>query len=184
MFIAVLPTKDLYLDVANSYLGSTYDPRTQGNVISTALSYAVASDTYTPEGLNIRDALEVVTGGIGEYNGRKYQQPRNVKEGLFEDFIELTGSNSFFEDAGVDNPEFAKSIIDDGDYFITSVGNDKYQINFNNGMNAIAKDGAAFEFEFDSDGAEAYMIREQAESLAFDREVIQARKDQQGWDDL
>lgn len=139
--LATPPTSNDYLPALNDLVADIYSAQDKAAIAQAAVAYYAAT---TPTGMfdesAFIDAVESITGGIGEYNGYKLQLPRGVVEDDFEDFIDNIDTNFIMENGGVANtisndiPDMIKSGR------VISLGNNLYTFQYNGLTPPSAKD--------------------------------------------
>lgn len=135
-----------YLSDFNDYVEGVYGPKDAQAVLKSAIAfYAQTSDNK--DGVyssgDFEDALEAVTGGIGEINGFKLELPRGVDEDDFEDFIDDIQPQTIASLGGVQgiSNERAAEIIKQAR--IRNIKSGEYIVQANNGT-LIKPDGSFF----------------------------------------
>ena len=123
------PSNIDYLTKYNSYVGDVYGAEDSRAVLDTAL--AVYADQYPSDEFSYNDfqgIVDQVTGGIGTYNGQKYQLPRGMAEGDFQDYIDLFSEQGFEMSGralGYTYEQFMETLKDGN---LKSIGDDEYII--------------------------------------------------------
>ncbi len=118
-----------YLTKYNAYVGDVYGAEDSRAVLDTAL--AVYADQYPSDEFSYNDfqgIVEQVTGGIGTYNGQKYQLPRGMAESDFEDYIDLFSEQGFEMSGGALGYTYKQFMETLKDGNLKSIGDDEYLI--------------------------------------------------------
>jgi hypothetical protein len=141
-----LPSKGDYSPDINDYLGEVgevYQVEDRATVIKAALNYYATLGEEQYDDAAMEKALDAITGGIGEINGRKVELPESVGEDDLEDFFDDIQPETLEEFGGLLHP-FPMDDIRDGN--LVSVGKNRYQLEIN-GMRQYNKDREPFEIE-------------------------------------
>jgi len=160
---ATLPSRQLTDKVIEDVLGpvnEVYGPENRAMVIKMAQDYYV-SDNPNAQQFDrgaFEDALEAVTGGIGEINGGKFQLPRSedgikVTEDEFETFINYLTPEDIEEFGGVagsTDPEEALALIQSGQVVSDQNNEGMYFIYVGEVGQVLAnRNGTPFTFAYD-----------------------------------
>ena len=135
------PTREDLLDMSSDYLGDVgqvYGADDYKMTMDAAQAYSAAT------GVDYEDALEVVTGGVIDFNGYKLELPRGVGEDDFEDFAENMHPETVEELGGLltADPED----IEDAQW--QSMGDGEYRVLIG-GMPQLNKSGEPFLIKWD-----------------------------------
>ncbi len=149
--IVKAPPSSDYLTQYNEFVGDVYGSEDSRAILDTAI--AVYANQYPDEVFNYSDFEEIVvqvTGGIGTFNGQKYQLPRGMAEGAFEDYIDdfsMDGFEALGGASGYTYDQFMET-LDDGN--LQSIGDNQYLIIDSKTEGVILqRSGEPFIFTFD-----------------------------------
>lgn len=125
---AVMPKRADYISMADDYLGAAgevYGVEDRATILKTALNYyaSMGESDYSEDSLE--KALEAVTGGIGEINGRKVELPRDVDESDFEDFFDSIQPETIEKFGGLLHPFPVEKVRDAR---LVSLGDSRYAL--------------------------------------------------------
>jgi hypothetical protein len=142
-----------YLPVFNDYVSDIYVGKDRRQMMDAALAYyAATTESGTFDSGDFEDAIEAVSGGIGNINGHKVELPRGVPEDDFEDYIDNISSETIKEFGGVWSlsDDRAVDLVRKGR--LVSYATNQYMITAENGAVLKAKNNIdPFLISFDSD---------------------------------
>jgi len=140
-----------YFSTFNEFVSDVYNAEDSRANLETALSiYAYRFKGEDFDASDFEDVLESVTGGIGTFNGKSYELPRNTGEDVFEDYIDNFSEEGFQAMGGAMGYTYDQFMetIDDGN--LKSIGSNQYIVidaNFDSAV--LREDGQPFVFSYD-----------------------------------
>jgi hypothetical protein len=153
---AKLPSFNNYIGVADDYLGpvgEVYQTDNRGLVIQAALNHYAQSnpDPSVFDKGAFEDSLAAITGGIGKFNGERYQLPRNVTENQFEKLLDNINEDWLETYGGIGGMTPEQAIKQIQNARVVSVPNNKneYNLVIGEGVRLVNKNGNAFTFRYD-----------------------------------
>jgi len=170
-----LPKKDEYMEAVQDYLGDVDEVYSVGNravTIQAALNYYASMGGNEYDDDNFKKALEAVTGGIGEVNGKKIELPKGIGAGDMEDLMSSLQQKTLDKLGGLMHPY---PIEDVRDFRLKSLGDGRYNI-MNGNITLPGKDGEAFILNVDQELINSNHMTSQSKSKFLRDEIDKARE--------